>query len=156
MTWLNYDVCRGCTSLTNVQMGDGITYVLSGAFSGCPSLTTVRLSKNLAWISDASGNNPGPFEGDTNLKSVTFPAAFAFMGGRAFAGCTNLLAVAFEGDVPKTTLQPAFPDSPLSTLIRRPDATGWKVTDWTVPTVDWTPPAPYAACAFAVGRQTLA
>lgn len=154
VTWVNYDVFRGCTALTNVQMGDGVTYILAGAFSECPRLETVRLSKNLSWISDASGNNPGPFEGDTNLKSVTFPAAFAYMGGRAFAGCTNLLAVAFEGDVPKTTLQPAFPDSPLATLFRRSDAAGWQGTDWTGPVVDWTPPAPYAAWSFAVGLQT--
>src|SRR5437867_789594 len=83
---------EGCTSLTNLIIGNNVTGIEDKAFSGCTSLTSVTIGSSVTRIANAS------FSGCTGLGSVTIPNSvtrigispyFAFLDG-PFQGCTGL------------------------------------------------------------------
>jgi hypothetical protein len=56
---LNANVFDGCTSLKDVQLSEGITYIEYHAFANCTSLTEIQLPASLEGIhEDAFENTP--------------------------------------------------------------------------------------------------
>lgn len=63
---LNYSIFKNCTSLTDVDLGDTVTFIPSGLFTGCTALTTLNIPKQVCIMQDSI------FEGCTSLSYVTF------------------------------------------------------------------------------------
>ncbi len=91
VTELEYYAFKDCTSLTAVTIPGGLTKAGSlgnGVFSGCSALTTVQFGSGLTSIPEAL------FEG-TGLKTVTLPESVTSIGSWAFANCAKLEQVSF-------------------------------------------------------------
>lgn len=77
-----------CTSLTSINIPDGVTEIGNRAFANCTSLSSVSLPKSL--------NRMGVsvFSGCTSLTSVAIPDSVTTIGVAAFANCASLASVA--------------------------------------------------------------
>lgn len=84
----------GCTGLTNLVLGNGITNIFSYEFASCSDLASVTLGTNLPNISSYA------FNGCTNLTSVVIPNDVTNLGDYAFASCTKLTNIVFLGTPP--------------------------------------------------------
>lgn len=85
-----------CISLTNVIIPDRVTEISGGTFSFCTSLTSIAIPSSVSTIGDWA------FSGCTSLTNVTVPGSVVWMGS-AFASCSNLTGVYFQGDAPDST-----------------------------------------------------
>ena len=97
----------GCTNLTKVILGDGVTNVDINAFDGC-GITDLTISPNISsFLNRSFKSNPftnvtlpprsygygfetGVFENCTNLTSFTLPENSDHLGHEMFQGCTSL------------------------------------------------------------------
>ena len=80
-------------ALTSVVIGDNVTEIGKGAFSGITSLTSVTFGKGVRTIGEEA------FYCCTGLKSVTIGTGVKTIGDRAFYGCIGLTSVTFNGNV---------------------------------------------------------
>ena len=71
-------VCRGCTGLKTVTIGEGATEISGWAFQNCTSLTSISLPNTLTTILD------GAFENCSSLESITIPESVTKFGGSIF------------------------------------------------------------------------
>src|SRR5207244_3606052 len=76
------------------------------------------------------------FDECTRLVSITIPESVIHLGGHAFAGCTNLVDIYFEGHAPTADL-PVFAEATNATVYYRPATTGWGSTFGGLPTALW-------------------
>ena len=83
----------GCTGLTSVTIGDGVTSIGSYAFYNCASLTSIVIPDSVTSIGDYA------FENCTGLTSVTIPDSVTSIGYRAFYNCTGLTSVTMGNSV---------------------------------------------------------
>lgn len=83
------DIFSGCTSLEEVTIPTGITYIAPGMFSGCEKLKDVTIEGENASI----GGNA--FYGCKNLKAFKFPKGA--LGAGTFSGCTGLEKIDLTG-----------------------------------------------------------
>lgn len=83
----------GCTSLTELTLGDGMTILPDQIFSGCTSLKSVRLPSKLDCFENSA------FAGCTSLATVEIPEGVQEMGRAAFSGCTSLTKVAIPSTI---------------------------------------------------------
>ena len=74
----------GCTSLTNVIIGDSVTSIGRSAFSGCSSLASVIIGDSVTSIGSSA------FGDCTSLTSVTIGKSVVSIAGNAFENCTSL------------------------------------------------------------------
>ncbi|MDO5011036.1 MAG: leucine-rich repeat protein [Intestinibacter bartlettii] len=96
-----------CSSLTNIELSDGITSIGNGAFSNCTNLKSFKLPEGLTFLGDNAflGCNSltnikipngiesiryGTFANCQNLKDVQIPDSVTNIGQAAFSHCTNL------------------------------------------------------------------
>jgi hypothetical protein len=77
----------GCTALTKVTLGEGITEIPNGMFFGCDSLKTITLPSTVKSI------EANAFYECSALTSITIPAAVRSVGSKAFYNCTSLTSV---------------------------------------------------------------
>ncbi|MDE7280355.1 MAG: leucine-rich repeat protein, partial [Ruminiclostridium sp.] len=80
-----------CTSLTSVQLPDGLTRI--GGFSGCTALTSVNIPNSVTTI---EGN---AFSGCTSLTSIEIPNSVEEIYANAFSGCTYLASIDIPNNV---------------------------------------------------------
>ena len=92
----------GCTSLTSVNLPEGLTTIGGGAFSYCTSLTSINLPERLTTIGSHA------FYGCTSLSSISFPEGLTAIGGYAFWGCTTLSSVSFPEEGRTTIEESSF------------------------------------------------
>ena len=101
-------VFKGCTSLTNLTIPEGITDIGQEMFMNCTGLQSVTLPaslRNLAYVQPvtvalADSNNSSAFEGCTSLQTVTFSGNnLEIIGQKAFAGCTSLQTISLPDSV---------------------------------------------------------
>ena len=92
----------GCTGLTQVTIGSGVT-TIGSAFSGCTGLTQVTIPDSVTAIGNYA------FRDCTSLASVTIPDSVTSIGWWAFEGCVGLTQVTIGSGV-TTICNSAFED----------------------------------------------
>ena len=138
------DAFYGCSGLTSVTIGNGVTSIGSSAFRGCSGLTSVTISDSVKSIGgnafrDCSeltsvmiGNGvlsigDWAFYGCGKLTSFTIPDGVTSIGGRAFARCSGLTNVTVLGSAPRVGSY-AFSSVNSSCVASvSPRSTGWGV-----------------------------
>lgn len=91
---IEYGAFCGCSSLTDLNLGNSVEYIGQCAFLGCTELKTVTLSPLLACIDRHA------FDGCYQLSAITIPAKVSEIGECAFYDCYNLKDIRFRGDAP--------------------------------------------------------
>jgi hypothetical protein len=104
-------VFSGCTSLTNVTIGNGVSSIPPDAFQGC-----------------------------SQLNRVTIPNSITTIGSYAFQSCSSLVTIYFQGNAPSADSTIFNSDGNL-TAYYLPGTTGWNSTYSGFPTVLWNPQA---------------
>ncbi len=87
--YLDWKNMSGNTTITSINIPEGVTEIPASAFKGCTALTTVVFPSTLISI----GSNA--FDGCSALKSVTLPSSLQTVGEQAFSNCTTLTTVTF-------------------------------------------------------------
>ena len=87
--YLDWKNMSGNTTITSINIPEGVTEIPASAFKGCTALTNVVFPSTLVSI----GNNA--FYGCSALTSVTLPASLQIVGEQAFYNCTALKTVTF-------------------------------------------------------------
>ena len=114
VTSIASDAFRGCTSLTSVTIGNGVTSIGS-AFSDCRNLTSVTIGSGVTSIDYSA------FRGCTGLTSVKLPDSVTSIGDSAFYGCTGLTSVKLPESVTSIGLY-AFYGCTGLTSVKLPDS----------------------------------
>ena len=76
-----------CTSLTSINIPNGVIGIASNAFKNCSGLQSVTFPTSLTTIE----NNA--FEGCTSLRSIIIPNGVGTIGNNAFLNCTSLTSI---------------------------------------------------------------
>ena len=87
MPYDNVRSFQNCSKLKNINIGEKVTYINLGIFSGSTSLTSVTIPESV--------NEINAFDDCTSLTSVTIPESVTWIGG--FNGCTSLTSI----DIPE-------------------------------------------------------
>jgi len=82
-----YGAFYGCTNLTNVTIGNGVTSIGEKAFYNCEGLTSIEIPNSVTSIGTSA------FYGCSGLESITIPNSVTTIGNWAFDGCTNLTSI---------------------------------------------------------------
>ena len=90
---INERAFYGCSSLTSVTIGNGVTSIGEWAFAYCISLTSVTIPNSVTSIGESA------FYGCSSLTSVTIPNSVTSIGSSAFSGCTGLTSVTIGNSV---------------------------------------------------------
>ena len=77
-------VFKGCTSLREIDIQDGVTTIPGSTFNGCTSLTTIVLPNTVTVIDNQA------FEDCTNLESISIPENVIEIDSFAFRRCGKL------------------------------------------------------------------
>ncbi len=101
----------GCSTLTSVTIGEGVTSIGNNAFSRCNGVIQTENGVSYVdnWVIDCDtsvtsvalrantkGFAPYAFRGCNLLTSITVPSSVIFIGERAFVDCSSLAGVTFE------------------------------------------------------------
>ena len=76
-----------CTSLTSIDLPDGVTSIKYGAFEDCASLTNIVIPDAVTSIEDYT------FYNCTSLTSIDLPDGLTSIGSYAFYYCTSLVSI---------------------------------------------------------------
>ncbi len=131
LTLINWWAFRECTSLKSITIPSGVTEIGSESpFTGCSSLEEIRVDPDNAAFADVDGVlcnkdqttlicypagktgsfsipatiteiEASAFSGAKHLTEVTIPDSVAAIGGHAFAYCSSLSRVRFQGNAPQ-------------------------------------------------------
>jgi len=133
-----------CNNLTSVNMPTSVTTIAEFAFASCRSLTSLRIPDNVSSIGGgafydcAMLTNVVIGNGVTSIKSLWW----GFYAYGAFAGCSKLTGVYFQGNAPrKIGLGYVFEGDPVI-VHYLPGTTGWGTNFDGVPTALWCCPNP--------------
>jgi hypothetical protein len=140
MTSIEESVFIGCTSLSNVSIGNGVTRIGNSAFMGCSSLNSILIPQSVNSIGEYA------FSLCTNLTSITIPNSVTSIERFAFSYCSNLSRLTFLGDAPTLLGDPEWSTWPLQsgqskTVYYFAGTTGWGTTFGGLTTVQLTTPA---------------
>ena len=78
---------EGCTSLTNVNIPNGVTSIGDYAFRNCSKLTSINLSDNITAIGASA------FSGCSAFTSIAIPNSVTVISDSAFANCTKITSI---------------------------------------------------------------
>jgi len=73
----------GKTSVTTVEIGEGITRLNNRALCKAPTITTVELPSTLTYIDESAFQQSG-------IKEITIPENVTYIGKQAFGACGSL------------------------------------------------------------------
>ena len=93
VTSIGSSAFEDCESLTSVVIGDSVTSIGDYAFEDCSSLTSIEISDSVTDIGS------GAFEDCSSLTSVVIPDSVTSIGEYAFAYCTSLTSVVIGNGV---------------------------------------------------------
>lgn len=85
LTAIGAQAFMGNTTLTEVEIPDGVATIEPRAFSGCVNLQKVTLPGNVTGIGE------GAFENCASLTEINLPAKLYYAGANIFAGCSRLV-----------------------------------------------------------------
>ena len=83
-----YRAFQNCSSLTQIDWGEGVTIIPRGLFKECTGLENVQLPATITVIGEEG------FQQCTNLENVVFSDGLQKIGASAFENCTKLTEVA--------------------------------------------------------------
>ncbi len=83
----------GCSSLTSVDIPDGVTSIGDCAFSGCSGLTSIEIPDSVTTIGSSA------FSGCSGLTSIEIPDSVTTIGSSAFYGCSGLTSIEIPDSV---------------------------------------------------------
>lgn len=96
VTYVEDSLFSGCVSLTDVDLGKGITVITNGMFYNCKNLESLTIPEQIERFYDRysyTGNSSDkPFEGCVNLKNIYFKAKdISWVGGLSLPSLTNIV-----------------------------------------------------------------
>ena len=104
-----------CTSLIDIELPSGVTFIGTGAFFECTSLETINIPDGVVEIEESA------FWGCTSLKSIVIPNSVIDLQNSTFRDCENLTDVTLSENL--TTLEQAmFHNCTSLTSITIPDS----------------------------------
>ena len=109
------DIFRDCTSLEQIIVPEGVTFIPDVAFRGCNALRSVILPSTLTSIGNNAFDNSG-------ITSITIPENVTTIGKSAFAYCRSLVSIDFEGEALTSLGNNAFEHCAALTSIALPDS----------------------------------
>ena len=77
----------GCSSLTSINIPEGVTAIGGSAFRGCSSLTSINIPEGVTAIGDYA------FCDCSSLTSINIPEGVTAIGESAFYGCSRLTSI---------------------------------------------------------------
>jgi len=93
VTSIGTEAFRGCSSLSSCTIGDGVISIGNSAFNGCTSLTSIDIPDSVTTI----GNNV--FYNCSGLTSCTIGSGVTSIGSNAFQDCTSLTNIVIPDSV---------------------------------------------------------
>ena len=90
---IRYNAFRNCTSLTAINIPEGVTSIGDGAFYGCSSLTTINIPEGVTSIGS------GAFANCSSLTTITIPENVTSIGNEAFSWCESLTTITIPESV---------------------------------------------------------
>ena len=103
-----------CTSLTSINIPDGVTSIGYDVFKDCTNLTSINIPDGVTSIGDLA------FYGCSSLPSINIPDSVTSIGEYAFSGCSSLSSINIPNGVTKIGDE-AFYDCRSLTSINIPD-----------------------------------
>ena len=91
MTSLGAYAFKGCSSLTNIDIPDGVISIEGAVFMECSGLTSMDIPDGVTSIEYRA------FEDCSGLTSIEIPDRVTSIGNGAFKGCSRLTSVYYKG-----------------------------------------------------------
>lgn len=107
----------GCTSLTSIDLPEGVTSISVHAFSGCTSMTSITISDGVTSIGDYA------FYYCNSLTSITIPEGVTSIDVSVFRNCTSLTSIDLPESVTSIGVSAFYGCSKLTALILRNEET---------------------------------
>jgi hypothetical protein len=131
------------------MIGNRVTGIGPGTFSGCTSLSSITIPNSVTGIGSYA------FSGCTNLSSITIGNSVISIANYAFYNCWSLTSVYFQGNAPIIIGHSVFSESRVNeTIYYLPGTTGWGATFGGRPTATWYLPYPLILNSPSFGVQT--
>ena len=102
VTYIGMSAFEGCTSLESIEIPETVTEIDSAVFMNCTSLEAIQLPSGIKYIGDSL------FSNCVLLESITVPDSVEIIYGYAFAGCTNLREINIPSTVKATATNNLF------------------------------------------------
>ena len=90
---IKHEAFKGCTSLKEIVLPEGVTEIWSRVFQGCTSLQEIILPSSLESIGYSA------FQGCTSLQEIVLPSSLTELCATAFEDCTSLHKVVISEGV---------------------------------------------------------
>ncbi len=103
-----------CSSLTSINIPDGVTNIGAGTFWRCSSLTSINIPNSVTSIGYSA------FRDCSNLTSITIPDGVTSIGDQTFEDCSSLMSINIPNSVTSIGYS-AFRDCSNLTSITIPD-----------------------------------
>ena len=111
VTTIGYGAFSGCTNLSRCKISNNATYIGQYAFRNCYSLTSVTIPSSVTYIAAYA------FEGSSGYTSLSIGSGVTSIGEAAFNGCRSLTSVTIPSSVTSIGSWPFSNSRSLGTIV---------------------------------------